>query len=595
MKAFKSPDIDRRIGLAQQALELSADCADAYAILAQVITDPRQALLLLEQGLAAAQRRLDQKAFVKSIADFWNTREGRPYLRCRLSLSECLWTLGRRDEAVEHLFDILRLDRADHQGVRYMLAAHLLELGRDDEFDRLVNDYDEPTAYFVFSRVLREFRRTGDSNAARKLLAKARAINRHVVGQLLYGASRLDVLPAAAAAAGLAGEAVLYAMDFGGSWKQTPGAITWLRHVLDDESRRAKKPPTGPTAAVKRHLLRLTQSYGTVWQAAVGRVPAWMRDGQSMVRPWSVLIVNHSEHDIVGQQLATREPTPELLFDQLSRAMRKPKAGHRHRPSEIQVHEDPLWRLVQPHLEEIGVDCIFRTELEEADFLVGEMHKLMRPEDQPAALVESAAFSSAQGASLYAAAAEYFRRRPWQMLPACAVIQIESLQLREFGSGRWYAAVLGQAGQTLGLAIYADSRQIEKLCGGCCSETDFDDATTLSLLFSENFEIPVDDLIAAEQHRWPLASPEAWPLVVCVKGATALRPIESWERQLLEGCLRTIPDFVEKYPCGEGPATATLGPVPPANLKFTLSWVEPHCDETQPGRCGDECDHRCER
>jgi tetratricopeptide (TPR) repeat protein len=594
LKAFKSPDFDRRISLAQQALELSADCADAYAILAQVITDPRQALVLLEQGLAAAQRRLGQNELVESTGDFWSNREGRPYLRCRLSLSECLWTLGRREEAVDHLLDILRLDRADHQGVRYLLAAHLLELGRDDEFDRLVNDYDEPTAYFLFSRVLREFRRTGDSNAARKLLAKARAINRHVVGQLLHGAPRFNEMPEVAAAAGLAGEAMLYSMDFGGSWKQTPGAFTWLRQVLDDESRRAQKPPTGPTGAVKKQLARLTQSYGTVWQAAVGRVPAWMRDGQSMVRPWSVLIVNHSEHLIVGQQLATREPTPELLFDQLSRAMRKPKAGQRHRPSEIQVHEDPLWRLVQPHLEEIGVDCIFRTELEEADFLVGEMHKLMRPEDQPAALVESAAFSSAQGASLYAAAAEYFRRRPWQKLPACAVIQIESLQLREFGSGRWYAAVLGQAGQTLGLAIYDDSRQIEKLCGGCCSETDIGDATTLSLLFSENFEVPVDDLVAAEKHCWPLASPEAWPLVVCVKGAMVLRPIESWERQLLEGCLRTIPDFVEQYPCGHGPATTTLGPIPPANLKFTLSWVQPHFDEAQPDGCGDECDHRCE-
>jgi tetratricopeptide (TPR) repeat protein len=591
-RAFRSSDIDRRIALAQQALELSADCADAYAILAQLVDDPRQALLLLEQGLAASERLLGPIGFAESAAELWNSRRGRPYLRCRLSLGECLWTLGRRDEAVDHLLALLRLDRADHQGVRYVLAAHLLELGRDDEFDRLIADYDEPTAFFLFSRVLREYRRTGDSPAARKLLSRARAVNRQIVGQLLHGTSRSDEHESVAA--GPIGEALLYAMDFGGGWKQTPGAITWLRRVLEDESRRAQKPPTGPTLAVKKQLARLKQSYGTVWQAAVGRVPAWMRDGESMVRPWSILIVNHSEHEIVGQQLAGREPTPQALFDQLSCAMRKPKAGKSHRPSEIQVHEDPLWRAVQPHLEEIGVDCIFRAELEEADYLVEEMHKLMHPEEQPAALVESTAFSSAQGAGLYAAAAEYFRRRPWQKLPASAVIQIDSLQLREFGAGRWYAAVLGQAAQTLGLALYDDPRQIEILCGACCSETLGNDATTISLLFSENFEVPIADLLAAEQHHWPLASPEAWPLVVCAKGGATLRPIESWERQLLEGCLRTIPDFVEQFPCGEGPAAVTLGPVPPANLKFSLAWVEPHLDESQSGGCGDECNHRCE-
>jgi tetratricopeptide (TPR) repeat protein len=583
-KAFKTTDFGRRIDLAQQALDLSAECADAYAILAQTVTDPREALPLLKRGLAVAEKLLPQQDFSAHTGDLWSSRHGRPYLRCRLSLGECLWTLGRRDEAVDHLIEILRLDRADHQGIRYLLAAHFLELGRDDEFDRLLADYDEPTAFFLFSRALREFRRHGDSKAARKALKRARAINRHIIPHLLHDASYLDVAPTVLA--GSESEAHVYLMDFGGGWKQTPGAITWLRRMFEEESRRTKKSSTGPTAAVKKQLARLGQRYGAVWQATVGRVPAWMRDGEVMVRPWSLLIVNHSDHEIVGRQLVNREPTADMLFDVLSRAMRKPLAGKAHRPSEIQVREDPLWRAIQPHLEEIGVDCIFRGELEEADFLVAEMHKLMRSQGQPPALVESADFSSMQGAGLYEAAAAFFRRRPWQKLPHCAVIQIDSLQLREFGPGRWYAVVLGQAGQTLGLAIYDDAEAIQKLCAGCCSETDDSGATTLSLIYGENFEIPVADLIAAEQHRWPLASPEAWPLVVCAGPQTPPRPVAPWERQLLEGCLRAIPDFTERFPCAAGPAEATFGPLPPANLKLTLSWVE-----AQRSARGDECCH----
>ena len=58
LKAMQSRDPDRQIELAQQALELSEDCADAYVLLSRYVEGPRQALVLLEQGLAAAERGL---------------------------------------------------------------------------------------------------------------------------------------------------------------------------------------------------------------------------------------------------------------------------------------------------------------------------------------------------------------------------------------------------------------------------------------------------------------------------------------------------------------------------------------------------------
>ena len=561
-------------------------------ILAQSVADPRQALPLLETGMAAAQRLLARTDASGPVADLWKSRHGRSWLRCRNSLAECLWALGRRDEAVDHFTEILRLDRADHQGIRYVLAARLLELDRDEALDRLLADYDEQTTVFLFSRALRAFRRKGDSKAAREALKKARAANRHIIPGLLHGAPDFDFDGTANVVAGGQIEACLYLIDFSGGWKQTPGAITWLRRVLDEQSGRSEKSPAGPTPAVKKQLFRLKQRYGVVWQATFSRVPAWMRDGQLMVRPWSVLIVNLSDGVVVHQQLANREPTAALLFDVLSRAMRKPGAGKSHRPSEIQVREHPLWRDIQPHLEEIGVDCIFREDLEETDLLVAEVHKLMQTEGQPAALVASDDFSSAQGASLYEAAAAFFRRRVWQKLPQCAVIQIESLPLREFGPGRWYAVVFGQDGQAPGLAIHDELSAASAFCGGCCSDTQESGAATLSLTYGENFEIPIADLLAAEQHRWPLASPEAWPLVACASREATLRPLAAWERQLLEGCLRAIPDFVERFPCANGPARATFGQLPPANLKLTLSWAT-----AETGACGNpcrDCDHQCE-
>jgi hypothetical protein len=211
----------------------------------------------------------------------------------------------------------------------------------------------------------------------------------------------------------------------------------------------------------------------------------------------------------------------------------------------------------------------------------------MRPKGQPPGISESPTFASAQGASFYDAAAGYFRRAPWRKLPHNATIQVDCPQLREFGSGQWYAVVLGQAGQTLGVALYNDLGAVEAVCGGCSPENGTGDATSLSLLFGESFEVPISDLVAAEQHRWPLAGPEAHPLVLCTSGGTDVRPLEPWELQLLEACVRTIPDFVEQNLFIQGPATATFTPVAPANLKLTLSWIEP-----EERGCGEECVER---
>ncbi len=584
-KAIESSDIDRQISLAQQALELSPDCADAYTVLSRIVGDARQALSLVEQGVAAAERALGPGVFAEVAGHFWLAAETRPYMRARLALAECLWTVGRRHDAVDHLAAMLELNTADNQGVRYLLAARLIELERHADFERLVERYPEPTASMLFSRALCEFRRCDDSPASRKLLAEARAANRHVAGLLLHGAPDGGRLPGSYSPGDM-NEAAIFLSDFGGGWRQTPGAITWLRETIAAERRHTKKSPAGPTPAVKKQLAKIPQTYGVIWQAAVSRLPTWLRDGELLTRPWSILIVNHAEHLIVGQELVTDEPTAELVFDRVAQAMRKPLAGKKQRPSEIQVRDESVWRALQPHLEEIGVDCIFRSDLEEADLIVGEMQSMMRSDGQPPGLADSPTFTSAQGAGFYTAASDFFLRRPWQKLAPNAIVQVDCPALREFGPGRWYAVVLGQGGQTLGLAVYYDRQSVEALCGACGADEAKTPGTALSLLFGENFEVPISDLLAAQQHHWPLAGPEAYPLVLCTTGGTNVRPLEPWELQLLEGCVRTIPDFVEQCPFAKGPASATLGPVAPANLKFTLSWVEPEANG-----CGDDCRH----
>ncbi|HEV8641349.1 MAG TPA: hypothetical protein VGV13_09660 [Methylomirabilota bacterium] len=137
----------RRIQLARKALELSADCADAYVMLAEESRHPEEARTLYEAGVAAGERALGSDLFAQEAGHFWGIVRTRPYMRARFGLARCLEALDRRKEAIEHYRELLRLNPGDNQGVRYSLLAALLLGARDAEVATLLDQFgDEPTA-----------------------------------------------------------------------------------------------------------------------------------------------------------------------------------------------------------------------------------------------------------------------------------------------------------------------------------------------------------------------------------------------------------------------------------------------------------------
>src|SRR5205823_5537025 len=103
------------------------------------------------------------------------------YMRAREGLAFNLWTAGRREEAIAHVQDMLRLNPSDNQGLRYTLAGWLLYLGRDDDLARLLEQYpDEGTAAWAYTRALLAFRQGGDTPESRKLLKAAKKTNKYV-------------------------------------------------------------------------------------------------------------------------------------------------------------------------------------------------------------------------------------------------------------------------------------------------------------------------------------------------------------------------------------------------------------------------------
>ena len=145
-------------------------------------------------------------------------------MRARHALAQCLWEAGDRDEATDHYRDMLRLNPGDNQGVRYLLAACLLDLGRDDDLAALIEEHkDDASAAWAWTAALLAFRKHGDGAASKAALAEAKAANPHVPGYLT-GKKKMPKRLPDMIGFGDGSEAISYVGDYGSGWRSTPKA-----------------------------------------------------------------------------------------------------------------------------------------------------------------------------------------------------------------------------------------------------------------------------------------------------------------------------------------------------------------------------------
>jgi tetratricopeptide (TPR) repeat protein len=572
-EAFDADDPEEKVALARQAIEVSPDCADAYVLLAENTRSRKEAMELYRQGVEAGRRALGPALFRQAEGSFWGVLETRPFMRAKLGLAEVLWTLGERAEAVEHIEEMLRLNPNDNQGVRYTLAAWLLNLDRDDDLTRLLASYPhEGTAAWAYTRALLAFRRGGDSPEALTKLKAAKKQNPHVPGFLLG----LEPLPRDQPnyySPGEPTEAIIYAGTFLGGWKSTPGALTWLKAVekgaRKKPARSSKSRAKGPTDEVKLRLGKLRQDFD-VWQADRRQLANWVEVAGEPILPWVVLITSRSSDLILAYDLTGEEPTADILWDQLAQAMKKPMMGKPHRPSALQFVPDPFWDDLVPHLDAIGIACEPTAELDQLNVVFEALQEQLGVSSPPG-LLEMPGIEPKHVAGFYQAAAEFYRKAPWRLIGYENAIKVEC---DRFESGPWYAVVMGQSGLTMGVALYDDLAALRRLWTNDLSdEENARETVALTVTFDMETEIPAPDLKATREHGWEVAGPEAFPAIFRKERGMTMRPPLGWELQLMEGCLRALPAFVARHRPDDLDPHAFPVPTASGTLNLVLSWI----------------------
>lgn len=233
-EAWDTPSPARRIKLAKKALSISADCADAYVLLAEESAKSLpEAIKLYEQGVAAGERAIGPERFQEWEGMFWGILETRPYMRAREGLASLLWGTGQPDAAIGHFEDMLRLNPGDNQGIRYQLLTIYQVTENDPALQDLLKRYkDDYSAYWLYTQALVAFRRYRGGVRAGKKLAAALEYNTFVPSYLL-GRKRMPKAREPFISPGHENEAIDYCAGAIPFWHGTPGALDWLREAVD--------------------------------------------------------------------------------------------------------------------------------------------------------------------------------------------------------------------------------------------------------------------------------------------------------------------------------------------------------------------------
>lgn len=221
-----------RIAMAENAVQISANCADAFSLLG----DEKAASLAesrgyYEEAVRAGERALGAASFKEYVGHFWGVLETRPYMRARLRLATAQWDLGDRNSAIGHLQEMLRLNPGDNQGNRFTLLGMLVQMEDRPGVEQLLGAYpDEGGTDWLYDKALWLILQTAAGEKISNAIGDAITANPSVPAYLL-GRKKLPRRIPDYVEVGSDSEASAYAVEGRTRWTESPRAIQLLREA----------------------------------------------------------------------------------------------------------------------------------------------------------------------------------------------------------------------------------------------------------------------------------------------------------------------------------------------------------------------------
>ena len=220
-----------RIELANQALKLDKNCADAYNLLAA--DKAKNYLEVLNYYIKAIKVSKESlgKEFEEFKGAFWGFHQTRPYMRAMNGLANTYLHSNQIQKAIDTWKEMLELNPNDNQGVRYSLITALLSVKKYKDVEKLIKDYkDDASAAWLYSKAYLFFNQKNKKPLATKALVKAMLFNPYVPLYSFGLREMPDELPEYVGM-GDENEAIDYVDSSIYLWGENKKALTWLADI----------------------------------------------------------------------------------------------------------------------------------------------------------------------------------------------------------------------------------------------------------------------------------------------------------------------------------------------------------------------------
>lgn len=231
-EAYELPE-NKGKKLIERALKIDPNNADAYVYLAEIEEDNHKALEFYEKGVKAGKKSLGEEVFKEDAGHFWGIFETRPYMRARVGYAECLYLIGRCNEAIDQYKDMLKLNPNDNQGIRFHLSTWLIDQNRKNDYLKLYHKFnDEISAHWLFNHVLFLFKTIGKVKKTSIEMRKAIDQNPFAIPYLVGEKDIPETIPEYMGF-GDENEAIYYWIDAAKIWYNDRKAMEWLFEVWE--------------------------------------------------------------------------------------------------------------------------------------------------------------------------------------------------------------------------------------------------------------------------------------------------------------------------------------------------------------------------
>ena len=254
---------------------------------------------------------------------------------------------------------------------------------------------------------------------------------------------------------------------------------------------------------------------GETWELGVRKARSWMeRKKGEFYRPYQLFLVSQ-QAIIVGTRVFDHFPSVAEVWQEVTRAMRRPMIGasFQRRPQKIHTDQAELADALRPLLEQaaIGIDLVVTLPVLEETFQALSS-ALSRSESDAFGIWKTTGMNEPLVRRLYELAAEFYRLAPWKLLREEIAVEVRYPAQAD----PRYAVVIGTQGEQLGISINDRLEDLGLMWTEYSPEKYRHKFSVLMLSFETPDFLPFDDLDAADQNGWVLPGPNTVPWIVRV-------------------------------------------------------------------------------